>query len=361
MPTTYTPTATALTTITLPADGDPRTAASVNGPMSALANGIAYLTAHLPILALVENIGTGPGGGNSSASFLAPSDSVAAIIEMVGGGGGGGTGAGSGVTLLTGSAGGGGGGGARRIVSVIPIVGGDTYSSFVSAPAAAGYDGGDSILYHGAVEIARARGGARGLDGQLGIYAAYHYNGSGVADTTDTYYGYTPGGGSAAPTNGAPGGSGYALSYFIPSEYWGINLPRHPQQGGFGLNYWAGLTGSHTTWFGSGSSSPEGQPGGSVGATGAKFGTTTMGGGPGGGGGAGPYGAGADGGAGSAGVSTGTPSAPGSGNSALAGTGAGGGGGGGAGSTDSGSTPASGAVGGQGGSGRVRVWFLRKA
>jgi hypothetical protein len=53
MSTTYTPTAAALTTLTLPADADARSAASVNVPIEALADAVVSLQGNIGVVRLV--------------------------------------------------------------------------------------------------------------------------------------------------------------------------------------------------------------------------------------------------------------------------------------------------------------------
>jgi hypothetical protein len=352
----YTPSSVVLSTITLPNDGDNRTAASVNGPFQDLANAIKYLTDHRVILATAVDLPGGTVVGTDVAgTFTAPADCVAAIVEAWGAGGGGGRGGNNAFSFKS-TTGGGGGGGAMRRTSVVTIVGGESYAYTIPASAAEEANGGSAILTRvsTSTQIFVARGGGRGNRGAA-VERTEWYPSSSSANVLRDFYTATRGGLPTARTP-IPGAATGAIER---SGYYSNFRPPGLQEGGWGINKL--LYNTAGDFVGSGGYGLEGFSGGALGIAGADYSTLYLGGGGGGGGGAGPGGNGANGGNGSAAADVVANLVPASnGSNAGNGTGAGGGGGGGVGESNATSSVAAG-LGGTGGSGYMRVWLLRAA
>lgn len=317
----YTPTAVALGNITIPADGDARNAASVNVPIQAIADGVAY--ANSLVIERVDIIATNktwtPGAGTTAAT-----------AELFGGGGAGGGGDGGSVTGTPFSAcGGGGGGAAQPVVGTVQVTAGIGYVCTVGAggttggASANGGDGGDSSFS----TLLIGSGGQGGCGTNTGATSSQCL---------------TQGG---SPVRNAP-----AVIKVISTTPPGIACFADcaPGAGGIGFN---AITGSAAT---KGIGSTTGYAGGSASSAGATVGGFVGGGGAGGGGG-GPLGAGGNGGLGGIGSSTAAAAGNGqAGNSGAVNTGSGGGAGGAGGQ---GSTPGAGGAGGAGGSGRILIRY----
>jgi hypothetical protein len=334
MSSTYTPTATALTSITLPDDGDARSAATVNAPLEALADGVAYATQMVP-----DRIDT----FTASGTWTCPVGVTSVIVAGVGGGGGGGGGyQGINNTSRAPCGGGGGGGGApgRETVAVTPGV---TYTVTVGAGGA----GGAGKPYG-------PGGAADGSDGGVSSFGvlAYFYGGAGgrkgdYSSAPSTDEPVAPGGspGNASPSRSTPptptahGLMADAL-YYVPDGAGGAGMWTASSDA---LDYY----GQGGRW--------EGWPGGSPGTIPAASGSYESG-GAGGGGGAGFYaGTPGNGGAGGAANNAGAGANGADGSSASAGSAGGGGGGGGGGCGSS--AGGNGGAGGAGGSGRIQISY----
>jgi hypothetical protein len=326
---------------TIPDDGEPRTAASVDIAFEALGDRTAYLNAAKTSLAT-------PVTYTASTTVTAPAGATFAIIYAWGGGGGGAAGDNNqGASMHT--CGGGGGGGSVAYFAIIPIVGGESYIITIGAGGVGGdaaHDGGDNggdttvtRVSTGEV-IFRAMGAGGGVSGQA-------VGASGDGDTDDIY-------------SWGLGGRPCRLNTFDESQlrpvFWSaiaratagppFYFNTSPQ---VGCN---GVTGNSALRDKRGGSSPQGYLGGTNGSGGGSPAASYYPGGSGGGGGAGPGGNGGNGGNGGAANNAGAPGTGGSGASAAANSGAGGGGGG---ATGCGSgANASFGAGGAGGSGCVK-------
>ncbi len=345
----YSPSPVTLTTLTVPDDGDPRTAASVNGPMQQLADGLFALAAAAITPVVVEY--------DSNGTFTAPSNALPfAILEGCGGGGGGGGGGGNpGADAY--ASGGGGGGGAMLFTRVCTIYPGEahtvTIGSFGSGGTAgtagnAGGDGspGSTTIFQRTsplTNLAKFRGAGGGHGGQL------------TPDPVTLIHGL--GGSSIAPASTEA--NGILLSDTLRDYYRGCS--NYAQ---FGAH---GITSNNTQEEGyDGGPSPEGFTGNSSGTSDTSASGSYHGGGRGGAGGSGPYASGGTGGDG------GSPNNAGGGSGGTAGlsaqdvggagaspnSGAGGGGGGAAGGATGTSVAG---LGKSGSNGRLRILYFTTA
>ena len=306
--------------MTQPADGDLRSAASVNLAIDLLADRTQFLARRSRVQ--VDVITT-------SGTWKCPPDVTSVTVEGWGGGGGGGGGD-TGASGVAGAAapGGGGGGTSACAIHTLTVVPGTVYATTIGAGGAGGavtangLDGTPSSFGSLAFFIA-------GAGGRKGVAVAAAATNNPIA----------PGGSSAIP-----GAGQYPVA---PSTGLAINHAfRSPPPGHGGHGAW---TNAQTTLdaIGLGGAAPGGGYGGYAGSMGAASGVQLGGGGGGGGGGGNGYGAngpiGGNGGNGNnAGVGTagsvGTAAA-----TANSGGGGGGGGGGGSGSTGAGLGKAGGA------------------
>jgi hypothetical protein len=349
------------TSYTIPDDGDPITALSVNIALEALGDKAQWLKDHSP--RMKEYFFSTPGTYN----FVVPPRVQKLLLIGAGGGGGGGKGARGGYGGTDAHAcGGGGGGGALLGVYTYGVTPGGTYPIEIPALARGGgasgnpsFDGedGGAAAFNLPAGLAGlywrgAAGGKSPATGLVGNLYASLVNG-------DTML-YVHGGGpmTVAPrwgfglnhdresrifvANGLLASSAASLGFVLP-----------PQHGGHGRIYGDGSGVVPVARTGlDGAGGPLGTAGGVAGAAGADAGSH-RGGASGGGGGAGPvgalFGAGGTGGAGGAGHATAAsgPGVAGGGGGTLA---VGGGGGGGGGSTGSASS-ADASFGGNGGPG----------
>ena len=350
MSSVYTPTAVALTPITIPSDGDaPIQASDVNPAFEALADGITFVDRRLRQTLLTAASGT----------WTVPPDVIAVGVYLFGGGGGGGGGFNGHVGTDSWPYGGGGGGSARPIFAIVRnIAPGEvllyqcgaagaagTGGVFGGAAPTAGGDGGSSVIMNPAGSVVLAQ-----CDGAAGGRAGVAYQGVVIAAVI-------------------PGGANNALSPsppWIPCAYHLAALPCGVDGcGGASSPYQQFLVGKAFVGGGLALGSQGGgrQPprsyavgsppvGGAAGADGANAGAGPFFyGGVGGGGGAG--GAGGSGGGGGAG---GAANAAGNGAAGNAGgAGSNGGGGGGAGS---GGAPGNGGAGGAGGQGNMVIAYV---
>lgn len=324
---TYTPTPVELGDITIPADGEDVDAASVNVPLEAIADGVAFLHA----LGMKSKTFTADGTWNSPANCGA-----IGFVEMYGGGGGGGGGGRAGTTNTDSGCGGGGGAGAQRVLVAVPLAASTAYTVDVGAGGSAGAvetSGGDGAQSSFGT-IAYARGGGGGCstaDVPAGSGAPRANRGGPVCQLTAAYYQRVP----------VVNTSDFAQTMF--------------GAGGAGMNAASAAGASHVgnrPLTNSGSIT-----GGSAGTHGSTV-STYLGGGGGGGGGAGPEGNGGAGGNGGNGNNAGVGGTGAAGTAAAANTGAGGGGGGCGGQGTSAGTSG---VGGAGGSGKVTIYYFGDA
>ncbi len=157
MSSVYTPTAVVLGNITLPSDGDAHSAASVNAPLAAIADGVAFAMTASP--ARIDSLTA------ASGNWTCPAGVTSVTLEMCGGGGGGGGGVEAGVSDIP--AGGGGGGGAQLFVKTVTVVPTTVYAYVCGAGGAGGAvtangaDGTDSTFG----SLATARGAGKGYPG----------------------------------------------------------------------------------------------------------------------------------------------------------------------------------------------------
>lgn len=318
---TYTPTASAPTDITLPADGETVDAADVNVPLEALADAVAYLALRGP--SRMDDLTA------ASGTWICPVGVTHVVLEMCGGGGGGNGGVGAATVVDTWYQGAGGGGASDLVHKVIAVTAGVTYDYVIGAGGTAGVDGSDSTFtIHLGAEVARARGGMKG-------------NGTITGTTVSGTRVFAPGGHGTAGSRecGQQTVAGSDLAPWVPGA------------GGGGF----GTTNNNVAGAAAGNRSAQGYAGGAAGTPMGTDVATRRGGGAGGGGGGGPYGAGGAGGAGGNANGAGAGSNGGAASAAAANTGAGGGGGGSGGTGSSGiSTGGSGAA---GGSGRIRAFY----
>lgn len=326
----YTPASVALTTLTLPDDGDVNLAASVNSPFEDLADAVIGLSSvfKATVTAFTAN-----------GTYTHPAGALPWVIVVGFGGGGGGAYGSSGLAADNRSSAGGGGGGASKLsfqlfpVTAIPygvVIGAGGAGG--SAPAAGGAAGANTDFGGGNVVFSGASGGA----GTLYVSAA------------DTALPVTWGGTSTPTAYYDTASAQYDGFSVFDVAIGGPAAPMHPGQGGYGI----GSNGGTVFAIGDGRRNHTGgQSGGARGTVGTASGAR-RGGGSGGGGAAGLYGAGGAGGNGGNGAA-GTGANGTAGAAAAANTGAGGGGGGGGGFGGAGG--GNGAAGGAGGSGRLWV------
>lgn len=328
MSSVYTPTAVALGNITIPSDGDARNAASINVPLQAIADGVAFSSPRVDILTAASGNWTVPAGVT-----------LIEIHAYAGGGSGGAGGGGDTTTPTTRTAlGGGGGGGSKKTITrmivtpaaVLAYVNGAGGASRAGPPAAnagtQGFDGADSTLNG----VTVARGGGGGNSSQS------------AWTTTANVFPAALGGKCARTAAGPVQARQYTTFATSPAP------ETEPCNGGQGAGGGSSITQDATA----GGCSPEGFAGGAAGVIGVT--NTNLGGGSGGGGGAGPGGAGGAAGSGGAGSAAGTGTVGAAGSSAAANTGAGGGGGGGGGQ----GAVAGGAGGASGAGGSGKMWIV---
>ncbi|HXG69981.1 MAG TPA: hypothetical protein VNJ04_05130 [Gemmatimonadaceae bacterium] len=307
MSSVYTPNAVALGNITLPSDGDARSAASVSAPLQALADGVksnaTRLERRLDII-------------TASGTWTCPAGVTSVIVEGWGGGGSGGGGAAGFTSTISASSGGGGGGSGLPAVHVLTVVPSTTYNVIIGGGGisrAAALDGADgSASSFGTLAV--FRGGAGGRAGVL----------LSVSATAEPI---APGGPTPAPIAGH-----YPIS---PVTALAANLACFtPAPGHGGMGSW-GASILAMGAIGVGGGIPGGGGGGPGGGRGGASGSYYGGGAGGGGGGGNGYGAtGPTGGGGGAANGAGGGTAGSAGSPALianSGGGGSGGGGGGAG------------------------------
>lgn len=339
MSSTYTPTATALTTITLPSDGDARSAASVNAPLEALADGVEYLglNAH-PRVYTFTAAGT--------ITVPAGVTEMRVIARGPGGGGGGGSRGNSTNTDDEETHGGAGGGAGELVDTMLSVTPGDVLTVALGtagtggagSASAEGADGGDATdltvtSATGPTVVITAKGGTGGGGGDRNITLGSDFGATigGRSSSVDSP--------SAYPVRGIP--------TFSPAdareEYAALAMALSGCGPGSGNSrvsgglYFSSIGGVYKWPAPNGDFSTDG-------ATGADDGLK-RGGDGGTGGGCTEAGLGGAGGAGGAAVAGGSGVAGGNGSDAPANSGAGGGGGG------SGGTGTSGGAGGDGGDG----------
>jgi hypothetical protein len=341
MSSTYTPTPVALTSITIPSDGDGPDikAADVNVPFEALADGIA----HEGSRAWRSHSWT------ASGTIVLPSDCSAVLVDMFAGGGCGGNGSKDVPDNGTDSwnAGGGGGGRGGRFRGMLAVTAGHTLTVTVGAGGTLSggttpTDGSDSTVADGATVLARAKGGRCGANGLeidtvTTVALVTHGGMAGDNDGVAPSILNGPGTSQVASTGqdvpgvlGGQGGQGASSHAWLTSNVRGDGRPADGYAGGAGGNQ-AGITDSGSYRAG----------------------------GPGGGGAAGFGGVGGAGGHGGSGNNAGAGGNATAGTAAGANTGAGGGGGGGAG-CGSGAIGDNG-VGAAGGSGAVTIHYFSAA
>jgi hypothetical protein len=315
MPSVYSPTGVLLGNVTLPSDGDARSAASINVPLQAVADGVAFLNAR---------VGSKVDTFLVSGTWTCPPAVTSVLLDGYGGGGGGGGGAAATSTTSVSACGGAGGGGAQRRLRQVTVIPGTVYSVTIGAGGA---------------------GGATGTTGQPGGITlfgieAFLGGGAGGSDLS------LPSSSQAATLAGGPVPVSplYYQGRIAITNFAGLFV-LHAGAGGAGRNFASGN---------SANPSAEGFGGGGGGAPGSTNGLYNGGGG-GGGGGGGPAGVGGTGGSGGGGATFGFGGSGSNGDPAPANTGGGGGGGGGGGQGGSGGGVGAGA--GNGGSGRLRIIY----
>ena len=322
------------TDFTVPDDGDPSNATSVNVAFGALGDRTAYLFANLSPKVDVLNAAAG--------TWTCPANVTTVEILAYGAGGGGGGGCGGDTTTPTvrSSMGGGGGGGSRAVVTRLAVTPGVVYNYVVGAGgsggaggtpfAISGNDGADSLF--NSVVVGRGAQGGFASSANASNAAAANYI-------------RTPGG-RAVRMGAAPGAPTPAFEA-VAGVTSAAPPPVEPGCGGQGAPAVNGELAN------TGGAAAEGYVGGAPGFAGATV--TNLGGGAGGGGAAGPGGAGgagATGGAGSTGTgAAGTATAV--AGAVNSGAGGGGGSGGGQGSTAGGA----GSAGAAGGSGKISISY----
>ena len=147
---TYTPSAVALTTLTLPADGENIYAADVNGPLQEVADGVAFLQA-----AKADTI-------TATVSWTCPAGVTSVIVEGCGGGGGGGAGGAGTATTDRWSTGGGGGGGAPIVTRALTVVPTTAYTLTIGAGGASDADGANTTFGSLATFVGGGKGDSAG-------------------------------------------------------------------------------------------------------------------------------------------------------------------------------------------------------
>ncbi len=337
MSSVYTPTAVALGNITLPSDLDARTAATINVPLQAIADGVKYLGTNLTLKRVAFT---------ADGTWVVPTGVTSISVSGFGGGGGGG--ADGTTTTDMWCAGGGGGGGAIQGTIDVAVTAGWTLDVDIAvggvpgaggSPAFDGGAGGDTTLKHTGTTLAHfsgAGGGAAPVGGHVA-----------------SLWEHICRGGSCGGASTLIGLSASNMRYDTSDTMWAVTaliMPVLPAAGGHGCN------GSTNRPSEAGNSNLIGGfAGGALGGKGTDSGSYPAGGG-GGGGGAGPRGAGAAGGTGTSGGAAG-PSGVGA--DAANNTGAGGGGGATAGQRSS--APGTGGYGGTGGSGYLVISYVDNA
>jgi hypothetical protein len=206
MPSTYSPTAVPLTDITLPADGDPQDAASVNAPLEAIADGVknaedqvvaeiaratAAEAAIRPGRLLAVSVLT------TTGTFTTGANTTKLRIRGVGGGGGGG-----GAVSASGAGAGGGGGAGSYVEATFDVAPSTGYDYTVGAAGGTAAAGGPGLF-----------GGSSTFDAAGTTVTAPGGNAA-PAGSTSTSLTTTPGGAvGSLPTNGTvnvPGSAGAA-------------------------------------------------------------------------------------------------------------------------------------------------------
>lgn len=310
------------TDFTIPDDGDPEIAASINVALEALGDRTAYLRA----IGMKSKTFTVDGTWNSPANCGA-----IGVVDLMSGGGGGG-GANPSSTASTSSASGGGGGamGSRKLVFVAL-----TPSTAYAVDVGAGGSGGAAGNPGGA--------GSRSSFDHPNAYVNGGRGGSGSSATVAS--------GQRLQRGGTVCAVGFDFSTRVTGDLTTSLLDPSPGAGGAGVNAITEVSSAF------GNQSDQGYNG-----AGANCGTTVggyLGGGAGGGGGGGHTANAGTGGAGGNGNNAGTGGAGTAGGAAPANSG-GGGGGGGAGGQGSAAGGAAGA-GGAGGSGKVTIYYFGDA
>ena len=324
---------------TIPSDGDPPTAASVNVMLQLLADRTQFLS-----LSNAKNLTIKSQAFTANGNFTVPLGCTSLLVYAFGGGGGGGQGGIGDTNTAAAACGGGGGAGAiastRLLTGVKP---GDV----VAVAIGAGGSGAGSQTNDGGTGGTTSVGSLSFLGGAGGSTAnTVTVN---VSSAVSVAFGGC-GPGVIALTSLARGNLFVPLTFFTSSAGY-LFSPVGPGAGapGFSSNYLSP----------SGTSSLEGFSGGTGGAIGTTSGGSYRGGGGGGGGGAGPRGAGGAGGTGGNGSNTigGSPGVAGSAAAANTGGGGGGGGAGGQGASAGGSPN----NGGAGGSGYALIMYVSAA
>lgn len=361
----YAGTATFPADFTIPDDGDPKDATSVNVALEALGDRsvynkaalLAYIATNSPRIKVYTYTASGtfgPGGTQVPLGRV-----VAAFGIGCGGGGAGGRGLAGIATANRWGAGAGGGGGALLGIAPLILNPALLYNIDIGAGGATGggtfgangSDGGDTIIRQSSTNLA-VFAGAQGGRTSYGGYSQslwYHYVLGGLPVRHQA---------STVASQITIGLSDQNIRYDSSDAAWqtqSLILQMRAAQGGWGAH-----SSVATGLSGYGQRNPVGGfAGGSPGAAGANGDptsppgdTTHIGGGGGGGGGAGPFGVGANGGVGNAGQNNSVGCG---GYSAAANTGAGGGGAGSDGCTISGFHALAGNQGGAGGSGRCYI------
>lgn len=312
---------------TMPSDGEPGTAISIEAFLQLLADRTQFL-AQRGTVKSETFLGSG--------SLVVPDDVRVMDLEGCGAGGGGAGGTPGSSAGTDYGIGGGGGGGAQFVKCSVDVIPGDTLTVTIEAGGAGGAagtggnNGGDTIITGTGVNV-RFLGAAGATTQGTPKSSAADFAQGGIAVRNQASGSYEFGQTAGAPT--------------------GFYASKSPQQGGigatnqvislgqcYGMSVGAALTGAPN--------------GGQAGTNGTDDGTR-KGGGSGGGGGAGPYGAGGNAGSGGNANNGGNGAVGTAGTAGAANSGAGGGGGG-AGGGASGAGGAGGA-GAAGGSGRVRI------
>lgn len=323
----YTPSPVRQGSMMLVDDGDPQTAAGINTPIEAIADGVEYATQLLEARSFASTTFSTSG----IEEWTAPALVTRVQLEGCGAGGGGGGGANGGNAANSYAVGGGGGGGAQRHVTTVSVTPGTVYEAVVGAGGTAGAaavgtgdggdggDGGDTIFREklSGTVLARFKGASGGRGGFLFV--------------------------SSARRGVAPGGAPFSCSrpaqLLFETDNTTMGLQPtiiYPGAGGDGVS--SNIPGLPSAQARVGCGSLEGRSGGNAGIAGTGPGSAAPAGGPGGGGGASAYGngyAGKDGGNGNGSGAGGAAPSSGGGSSA-AGIGGGGGGGGGTGTTSGG-------------------------
>lgn len=319
----------------IPTDGDPMSAASINVAFEALADRTQYL-ALIARLQVKEF--------TASGSWVAPDDcQQVGLIVGCGGGGGGGKGTAGAALADRWSGGGGGGGGAPLGVAVVALSAGQTYDVTIGAGGTGDTTGGTG----------GTAGGTSGVSQGGNVMCTFIGGGGGSAGANSasssvSTYCYAPGGtpASAAPAVGVQ-------STTIPPL-----VLRCASMGGWGLSNQSALAIPVFDVLSGGtqaeSSVFSGTASGALGVPGTDSGSHRGGGqgGNGAGGAFGPAPAGSNGGDGNSG-GAGTAGAAGAAGGANTGAGGSGGGAGGAGTSGG-----AGGNGGNGGSGRIRIYYF---